>query len=282
MSMELKVKEFTFPEVIEFNYEEIESALQEKMAKYENHIYTPGQMTEAKKDLADLRKFAKAMSDERIRIKKEYMKPCDEFEAKIKKLDAIVQKPIEQINSQVKFFDEQIKEQKKLEICSFFEGCSPFEWLEFHQIFNEKWLNTTTKIPAIQKEIEEIISSIKNDLETLSNLPEFGFEATEVYKTTLDINKAISEGKRLSDMQKRKAEAEAKALEEAGITPEELKEANDEYIAAASANGVPVMRPVENVRKSWISFKALLSAEDAAALKKFFDERGIEFQKIGG
>lgn len=265
-TMELKVKEFTFPEVIEFNYEEIEAALQEKMAKYESHVYTEGQMTEAKKDLADLRKFAKAMSDERIRIKKEYMKPCDEFEAKIKKLDAIVQKPIEQINNQVKFFEEETKAKKKLEISCFFEGCSPFEWLKFEQIFNEKWLNATVKIPAIEKEIEDRFQTIKNDLETLSNLPEFGFEATEVYKDTLDINKAISEGKRLSDMQKRKAEAEATV-------------SKVENVPQMPSNNAPVDN-VDDVNKQWISFKALLSLEQARELKQFFDDRKIIFEKI--
>lgn len=269
-TMELKVKEFTFPEVIDFNYEEIEAALQEKMTKYASHVYTEGQMTEAKKDLADLRKFAKAMSDERIRIKKEYMKPCDEFEAKIKKLDAIVQKPIEQINNQIKFFDEETKSKKKLEISCFFEGCSPFEWLKFDQIFNEKWLNATVKIPAIEKEIEDRFQTIKNDLETLSNLPEFGFEATEVYKDTLDINKAISEGKRLSDMQKRKAEAQKQ---------EEATVSKVENVPQMPSNNAPVDN-VDDVNKQWISFKALLSTENALALKKFFDDRKIIFEKI--
>lgn len=266
MSMELKVKEFTFPEVIEFNFEEIKAALQEKVSKYENQVYTECQMIEAKKDLADLRKFTKAMSDERIRIKKEYMKPCDEFEAKIKELDAIVQKPIEQINNQVKLYEEETKEKKKVEIITFFQGFSSFEWLRFEQIFNEKWLNATVKMTAIEKEITDKLSQIRNDLLTLSNLPEFSFEATEVYKDTLDMNKAITEGQRLSDMQKRKAEAEATV-------------SKVENVPQTPFNNAPV-ESVEDVNKQWISFKALLSTDDALALKQFFNDRNIVFEKI--
>lgn len=267
MSMELKVKEFTFPEVIEFNFEEIKAALQEKVSKYENQVYTECQMIEAKKDLADLRKFTKAMSDERIRIKKEYMKPCDEFEAKIKELDAIVQKPIEQINNQVKEYEDSVKEKKKVQIITFFEGYSSFEWLKIEQIFNEKWLNASTKMSAIEKEIIDRLSQIRNDLLTLSNLPEFSFEATEVYKDTLDMNKAITEGQRLVEMQKRKAEAKAEA------------EAKVEDIPQTPFNNAPV-ESVEDVNKQWISFKALLSNDDAIALKQFFNDRNIVFEKI--
>lgn len=266
MSMELKVQEFTFPEVINFNFEELKAALQEKVSKYENQVYTECQMIEAKKDLADLRKFTKAMSDERIRIKKEYMKPCDEFEAKIKELDAIVQKPIEQINNQVKLYEEETKEKKKVEIITFFQGFSSFEWLRFEQIFNEKWLNATVKMTAIEKEITDKLSQIRNDLLTLSNLPEFSFEATEVYKDTLDMNKAITEGQRLAEMQKRKAEAEATV-------------SKVENVPQTPSNNAPV-ETVEDVNKQWISFKALLSTDDAQALKNFFTQRNIEFQPI--
>lgn len=268
--MELKVITPTFPEVIEFNFDEIEAALQEKMTKYESHVYTEGQMTEAKKDLADLRKFAKAMSDERIRVKKEYMKPIDEFEAKIKKLDEIVQKPIEQINKQVKFYEEETKAAKKKEIEEMWKNTEiqlPIP-LTLEQIFNEKWLNVSVKMSAIEKEIYERLEQIANDLQTLSNLPEFSFEAVEVYKTTLDINKAISEGKRLSDIQKRK--------EEAALKEQEAKEAAKKTVASLPKEAIEP----QPTAKSWISFKAHLSVDDATALKDFFNSRNIEFEAI--
>ena len=44
---------------------------------------------------------------------------------------------------------------------------------------------------SIQEAIDERLLQVGKDIATLSTLPEFGFEATEVYKTTLDVNKAI-------------------------------------------------------------------------------------------
>ena len=48
---------------------------------------------------------------------------------------------------------------------------------------------------------------ISTDLHTIDALPEFAFEAKEVYKQTLDLNKAITEAQRMSAIQKAKEEA---------------------------------------------------------------------------
>ena len=155
---------------------------------------------------------------------------------------------------------------------------------------------------AIEDEIKAKLEQINNDLLTLSRLPEFAFEATEVYKNTLDINKAISEGARLSEIARRKAEHEAamKAQAEARAKAEAEAKARAEAEAQAKAqaekiqpdadlNGlesgvysVPDTREdaPETVEKEWISFKALLSTEDAHALKNFFNSRKIEFKAI--
>ncbi len=280
MSMELKVKEFTFPEVIEFNFDEIKQELQQKMKQYENLVYTDDQVQVAKTDLANLRKFVKALSNERIRIKNECLKPYTEFETKINELDAIVQKPIEQINNQVKSYEEETKKTKKEQIVKYFEEHSPYEWLKFEQIFNEKWLNATVKLPGVEKEIIERITQIRNDLLTLSNLPNFSFEATEIYKQTLDINRAITEGQKLEEMQKRKAEAVAKEKAEAEAKARaEVKAVSVEADKTETTEFTSVKTPIEPT-KQWISFSALLSTQDAIALKQFFDERNIEFKKI--
>ena len=61
------------------------------------------------------------------------------------------------------------------------------------------------------------------------------------------------------------------------VTEEEIGQSRQEYIEAASANGVhPVIAPA----KQWISFSALLSTEDALALKDFFNSRQIEFKAV--
>lgn len=290
--MELKVKAPTFPEVIEFNFDELKQEITERASTYVNLVYGEEQIQDAKKDRATLNKFVKALSDERIKIKKECLKPYEDFEAKIKELDGIVSKAIANIDNQVKGYEEKKKQEKLEKIKEFWAGTEikiPMP-LTFEQIFNEKWLNASVSIKSIQEEITSRLEQIANDLETLANLPEFGFEAVEVYKTTLDLNKALNEGRRLSEIQKRKAEAERLKAEmeaEQARLAAEVEAQKAEVVgtvtAEANINGqaVPVAEiPVEVPAKQWVSFKALLTVAEAKALKDFFDDKGIVFEPI--
>jgi len=287
--MELKVKTPTFPEVIEFNFNELKQEITERASAYVNLVYTEEQIQDAKKDRANLNKFVKALSDERIKIKKECLKPYEDFEAKIKELDKIVSAAINNIDSQVKGYEEKKRQDKLDEITKFFNSTEHPEWLHFAQIMNDKWLNASVSMKSIQEEIVSRLEQISHDIVTLSNLPEFGFEATEVYKRSLDINIALNEGYRLSEIAKRKAEHEA---EQARLAAEaEAHNAGNfaaEEIHAEHLKVVPVAfpadamnPPVEEVpAKQWVSFRAFLTVEQARELKLFFDDRAIEFEAI--
>lgn len=265
--MELKVKKPTFPEIIEFNFSDLKEEITKKASEYTSLVYTEDQIQDAKKDLATLRKFTKALSDERIKVKKECLKPYEDFEAKIKELDAIVGGAITNIDGQVKAYDEKKKAEKLVAIEAYFGGRNPFDWLKLEQIFSDKWLNASVKMPNVTSEIDAAIEQIEKDLATLQNLPEFGFEATEEYKQSLDINKAISEGHRLAEMQKRKAEQEA-----AKVTATVKIEGQEVPVAETPVKVPPL--------KMWVSFKAQMTVDDANALKDFFNSRNIQFEKI--
>lgn len=268
--MELKVKTPTFPEVIEFNFAELKQEITERASAYVNLVYTEEQIQDAKKDRATLNKFVKALSDERIKIKKECLKPYEDFEAKIKELDGIVSNAIKNIDEQVKGYEEKQKQDKLAKIQEYYNSIEKAElhWLGLPAIYNEKWLNASVSMKSIQEEINARLEQIANDLATLSNLPEFGFEATEVYKSTLDINRALNEGRRLSEIQKRKAEHEA---EQARLAAE-----------AEAKKQAEAVEPVttEAPQKQWLSFSALLSVADAQALANLFAARKIEYKQI--
>lgn len=262
--MELKVIQPTFPEVISFNYEELKQEIQKKASEYMNLVYSEDQIQDAKKDVATLRKFTKALSDERIKVKKVCLKPYEDFEAKIKELDGIVSLAIQNIDGQVKGFEEQRKAAKEQEIDSYFIEKTPYEWMSLSMIWDEKWLNASVTIKTVCAEIDARFAQIAKDLETLSNLPDLNFEAIEEYKQSLDINKAIAEGHRQSEIQKRKAEEVAR-IENAAIKPTPNTEVPTED---------------DETPRMWISFKAYLSVDDAQALKSFFKTRNIDFAAI--
>lgn len=294
--MELKIEQVAIPEKIAFNYEELKQELSDKVKMYETLVYTNDQIKSAKADRADLNRLKKALNDERIRREKEYMQPFDAFKAQINEIIGIIDKPVALIDKQVKEFEEQQKREKKKKIVEYFNTCNTAEWIDFEKIFDSKWLNSSVSMKTVQEEIDDRLVTIGNDLATLSNLPEFAFEATETYKVTLDLNKSIAEGRRLSEMQKRKAEQEqikseqerlrqeqekARAEEQTGVPPyitgEEIAESIKAYRETANVGGVHMS---EELSKQWVSFKAFLSAADARALKEFFNSRNIEFSRI--
>lgn len=292
--MELRVNEITVPESISFNYEELKKEISAKAHQYALAVYSDEQIKLAKTDRANLNKLKKALNDERIRREKEYMQPFNDFKAKINEIISIIDKPVQLIDGQIKNYEEQQKLEKKDKILCCFENSIHPEWISFEMIFNEKWLNASVKMSAIEEEISLKLEQITADLQTLSGLPEFAFEASEVYKTTLDMNKAISEGKRLSEIARRKAEheeamkakaeaeAQARAEAEARAKAEEIQPDTDLNTLESGAYTVRDTREdaPKPIEKEWISFKALLSTEDALALRDFFNSKKIEFKAI--
>lgn len=296
--MELRVNEVQLPEVISFNYEELKAEITAVADKYANCIYNEDGIKGAKADRADLNRVKKALNDDRIRREKEYLKPFDDFKTKINELISIIDKPVKLIDTQIKSYEEQQKQNKKQSIIEYFDTLAKPEWLDFNRIFNEKWLNASVKMSAIQDEINAKLEQIQNDLNTLSKLPEFAFEATEEYKRTLDVNRAISEGSRLAEIAKRKAEhkamlkaqaeARAKAAEEARQRAEAERQAQAQREAeqavqmqeAQEVQEQTVEETQPEVKKQWVNFSAFLSTDDAIALKQFFNGRNIEFKAI--
>lgn len=294
--MELKVKEMQLPEVIEFNYNEVKSWVAEgveKYSKYENMIMDADAVKVGKADRAELNKVKEALNKERIRQEKEYMKPFNQFKSQVNELITMIDEPVKLIDKAVKGYEAEQKAQKEAEIKAIFEqeAAEAAAEIRLDAIWDAKWLNASVSLKKVQEAIHERIQQFNSDIETLQKLPEFAFEAVETYKQTLDINKAISEGQRLADIQRRKQEAEA---EKARLKAEEEAK---KTAAAAEAETVAPETDMGNVidsidrqalkqavtpeaAKQWIRFQALLTVEQAKELKQFFNSRDIEFRAI--
>lgn len=284
--MEFKVCEVQVPEKITFNYEELKAGLLEKASLYEAMVYGDDEIKKAKADRSSLNKLKKALNDERIRQEKEYMKPFNEFKSQVNEIISIIDKPINAIDSQVKAYEESLREEKLEAIKEYWESTEHPEWLQCNMIFNQKWLNASSSMKKIKEEIDSRIEEVVSNLKTLESLPEFSFEALEEYKRSLDINRAIAEGQRLADIQKRKAEAEAEAArlkaEAEAAQKEQISDLSEEKEAGDKLyhkeEKVPEIEP--QAERKWISFAANMTVDDAMALKEFFTRRHIEFKAI--
>ena len=275
--MELKVNEVNVPDHITFNYEELKNELTEKVAKYETLVYTDEQIKDAKADKANLNKLKKALNDERIRREKEYMKPFNEFKSQINEIIAIIDKPVRLIDKQVKEYDEKQKEEKRNEIEKLWDSLDHPEELKLDMIFNDSFLNKSFRMSQVEDVLNGWIERFKREMQTLSELPEFSFEAREVYKSTFDINKALSEGKRLSEIQKRKAEAEKQKQLDVERQRQVELEKREEKKRESEEPEIEHTEDHNEEERMWIAFKANMTVEDAKELKAFFDSRNIEF-----
>lgn len=283
--MELRVEPVTFPEVIQFNYEELKAEITSKVEMYKNLVYTGSdQIKDAKADRAALNKLIKAMSDERIRIKKVCLKPYDEFERKIRELTDIVNEPVQLIDKQIKEYEQTLKEEKRKDIEALFEAIDFQGFVKLEMIWDEKWLNASVSMKSIEEKMRERRQQISTDMLTLNRLSEYAFEAVAVYKETLDMNRSIAEAQRMSDIAKQKAEVEAqkKAEEERRAKEAEEKKASEKPVVIPES--VPEQQASEHTvtepEKMEVRFAALLTTEDALALKEFFQSRNIEFRAI--
>lgn len=280
--MELKIKQPTFPEVIEFNFDELKNEITDRVAMYTNLVYTEKQVKQAKVDRANLNKFVKALSDERIRVKKQCLQPYEAFEAKVNELARIVQEPIALIDEQVKGYEEKQKQEKKEAIKALWNEQDVPDGLTLEAIWDERFLNVSFNMTHVKQVFTDAIDKFNRDIATLSNLPEFGFEAVEVYKTTLDVNKAINEAQRMSQIAKAKAEREAamrKIKEEQKAKAAEAEQIPGQVKFSDTKSFDSIVEDAKPARQ-WVKFQAYMTTADALALKEFFNSRQIEFKAI--
>lgn len=263
--MELKIEQFNVPAVIGFNFEELKSEVSAKAAVYSTMVYSAEQIKEAKADRAALNKFVQALETERKRVKGEWMKPCTDFESRMKEITGIVNNAIATIDEQLHGYEAERQQKKSDQIAAYFSTLSAPEWLRLPMIFRKQWVNATYSMEKVKTDIEAELQRITSDTEAIALLPEFAFEAMEIYKGSLSLTLALDEAKRLKEMQQRKAAAEA-------------------------ANATAVMKPTPQQvnrpsltfepERTWLGFKAYLTVDDAKALRAFFESRHIEFTAL--
>jgi len=284
--MEIRMNEYQLPAPISFNYEELKQEIESKVSMYTTLVYTDEQIQEAKKDKAALNKLKTALNDERIRMEKEYMVPFNTFKAQINEIIGIIDKPVKLIDQQVKGYEEKQKAEKLEKIQEYYNSVEKpeLQWLGFPAIYNVKWLNASVSMKSIQAEIDAKLEQIENDLATLQNLPEFGFEAQQVYISTLDMNKAIAEGHRMSEIARAKAEREAamRKIEEEQKAKAQAAEAEQipGQVEFTDSKSFDAIAEEAKPARQWVRFQAFMTTEDALALKDFFNRRNIEFKAV--
>lgn len=290
--LELKIfspQENGFVPEIKWNNEELKTAIAEKMEEYKGLVFTEETISEGKKDRANLNKLRGAIDDERKRVKKLCMEPCNRFEKEVKEVLALVDEQISAIDVQIKEVEQIRKEEKRKAVQELFESIGFQKFVTLEMIWDEKWLNASVALSKVENQMKETMYRIGEEVGTISRLPEFSFEAMEVYKKTLDLTQAIKKGQELADIQKRKEEALArqKAEEErrkaegavAGKESENPEDVADSQDAPKEAEENDYTRVVsEPVMR--IDFRVWGTREQILALRDYMKQNNLKFGKV--
>ena len=273
---------------IDTNFAAIKAGLEEQLAPYASMIVSPDAIADAKKTRADIRKVGDSIDSLRKAVKKQWLRPYDEFEAQCKELTGIVGGAVSNIDGQIKAMENEIKEQKRSELEAFFAENSADigDYISFDDVFDLRMLNSTYAQKDAEENILWQLGQIRNDLDAIRGL-ESPYEASMLseYGKSHNLGKALAEGKRLEAIQK--AEEERKARELADTFAEEESPAEKATAPQMPIQPPPVqfIRPMDEPEPQkpklfTLRFEVTGTAEAFSALKRCMTANGMEYMKI--
>lgn len=294
MALELRVDtdlQQALPSVIDFNFEELKTELAERLEHYNNLVVTEDGIKDARADRAKLNKLRTAIDTRRKDIKKEYIKPYNEFEGKIKELTVLIDQPIKAIDTQLAEYEERRKEAKLEKVREAYEeNIEPTieEIIPLQRIMDSKWLNATTSMKSVVEDLAGWNSRVNADLLALDTVePEYQAAVKAKYVDTLDVSKALSHRDELKAAEEafRAREAEKKAREEQRLAREAEKAAQAQPEPQRQTMKIEteekVEIPMEPAEKKYVlRLEFSVTKEQAIALRQFIDQNQIEYQKI--
>lgn len=295
------------PGFIELNFDELEKGLDAKLAEYDGAVFTEESKDIAKSEVAGLRKLKKSFEDARKAVKKEWMKPYDEFESKMKHLTGKIDEPICLIDSQLKEFEEKRRVEKRGKIRAVYEKLidDMEAYVPLEKIYNPKWENATVTMKSIQEDMTVVIESAKMAVETISAMQSEAVpKALEIYKTSLDMAKAVAyinnyetqraeimrreeERRQQEEERRRQAEIERiRAEERAAVEREQaIPEEAEKQAEVQETEPIPPvedeedMLPFEQPSTKTVFYRVVGTPEELEEVEMAFNSLGIYFER---
>ena len=274
--LELSISELTLGSLTT-NALQLRDYVGEVVKRYDAENYSDDNIDQAKADKALLNKAAKELNDKRIKLEREWAQPFQEFKGIITETCQMLTQASSKIDKVVGEVEWKAKEAKRTMIHKLWErkGVTLFP---LSKIWDERWLNKTKRLPAIEKEIGEKLLKIEADLDTLAAVDtEDGEVLRAYYLDCLDLQRTIAYSatlkanrQRLQDEQaRRQAEAEAQATRATYVAPtaEQTTTTEDEAPEVAIPEILERTMVVRGTREQLI------------ALADFMKSEGIWFKK---
>ena len=186
--------------VIEANFDEVKAALAEMVRPYTNMVVTEDGIAAAKADRAKIRKVAARVDDVRKTVKKTYSAPLADFEAKCKELVAVCDEGSDNLDRQIKEFEQAEADAKIARLREVYDktdegttaGLYEHEYCPWEAVFNPKWANKGYSEEQAMSEIAEAMLKTREDIETIRTMGEQDVPALMAeYKRTRDMGAVV-------------------------------------------------------------------------------------------
>lgn len=202
------------PAAIEANFEALDARVSKMIEDYQGARYNladADEIKQAKRDRAYLNSIAKEIDERRKAVKREYMRPYDEFEARANAITAKVKKASAEIKEQLDEAEERRKDALYAELRQHYEDFAGLlaPVVPYERIHEERWLNKTFGEVKAKTAIEEKVERVAKDWETLKSQRDSMShyeEAERVFFETLDLGAALTAAREAQAADERIAE----------------------------------------------------------------------------
>lgn len=247
------------------------------LERYTPENYSEGNIDQAKADRALLNKAAKELNDKRIQIEREWSAPFQEFKGIIGETVKMITDGSARIDAVVKVVESKAKSEKRAAIEELWEQ-KGITLLPLSKIWDEKWLNKTKRLPAIDKEIGEKLLKVEADLDALNAVDEEDREVVRAYYLDcLDLQRALAYSTMLKSNRQRLQEEAARKAEQAKV----VESTNEENIAPEEVKSTATAEAPEAVVPEIFERTIVVrgTREQLITLADFMKAEGIWFRK---
>lgn len=209
------------PAAIEANFASLDARVDKLIADYKDARYDLSDaesIKQAKRDRTYLNGIAKEIDERRKAVKREYMRPYDEFEAKANAITAKVKKASANIKDQLDEAEEHRKDRAYAILKEYYEDLAGMlaTVVPYDRIHDEKWLNKTFGEMKAKNAIDEKAAKVANDWETLQAqrdaLPRYEVAEREFF-ASLDLGTALNAAREAQEADERIAGMRAEIAE---------------------------------------------------------------------
>jgi len=151
------------------NFNEIKENIKGVLKKYEGITLTDDNKQFIKSEKAQLNKVSKALNDERISVKKEYMKPLDLLEKQVKEITELIKGTVDKLDDQIKTQENAEKKLKEDAVKEYFNDLIKENNIDFIT-FEDVGLNITLSVKEdkLKEEVDAFIEKVALDLQEIN------------------------------------------------------------------------------------------------------------------